>query len=150
MRQGLANVRWPARFQRYDERITIDGAHNPAGARALAQTWRETFGGERAAVVLAILSDKDAADVIAPLLPIASRFLLPQARTARALPPADLATLIRRADPAATIDIFPDLATALAAVAQEPRVLITGSLHFAGEVLALLRGEVDELEDCLQ
>ena len=150
VRQGLANVRWPARFQRYDERITIDGAHNPAGARALAQTWRETFGGERAAVVLAILSDKDAADVIAPLLPIASRFLLPQARTARALPPADLATLIRRADPAATIDIFPDLATALAAVAQEPRVLITGSLHFAGEVLALLRGEVDELEDCLQ
>ncbi|HEX4640285.1 MAG TPA: Mur ligase family protein, partial [Chthoniobacterales bacterium] len=28
--EGLATVEWPARFQRWDERIVIDGAHNPA------------------------------------------------------------------------------------------------------------------------
>ena len=39
--RGLANVEWPARFQRWDERTIIDGAHNPAAARVLAETWRE-------------------------------------------------------------------------------------------------------------
>ncbi|HEV2095704.1 MAG TPA: folylpolyglutamate synthase/dihydrofolate synthase family protein, partial [Chthoniobacterales bacterium] len=42
--RGLAMVRWPARFQRWDERTVLDGAHNPASARVLRQTWREIFG----------------------------------------------------------------------------------------------------------
>jgi dihydrofolate synthase/folylpolyglutamate synthase len=150
VQEGLTLVQWPARFQRWDERITLDGAHNPAGAQALAQTWRETFGDERAAIVLAVLNDKDAAALIAPLAPLASHFILPRVRTARALPPAELAALIRVAAPAAAIAVVPDLAAALVALTNEPRVLITGSLHFAGEVLAWLRGEPDELEDCLQ
>ena len=36
---GLADVQWPARFQRWDDRTIIDGAHNPSGARMLAKTW---------------------------------------------------------------------------------------------------------------
>src|SRR3984893_548123 len=42
--QGLATVDWPARFQKWDERTIIDGAHNPAAARILAETWYEHFG----------------------------------------------------------------------------------------------------------
>src|SRR5438552_15389574 len=57
--RGLATVDWPARFQRWDDRIVIDGAHNPAAARVLAETWRESFGDQRASLILAILSDKD-------------------------------------------------------------------------------------------
>ncbi|MEY2585162.1 MAG: dihydrofolate synthase / folylpolyglutamate synthase, partial [Verrucomicrobiota bacterium] len=34
--RGLAKIEWPARFQRWDERTVIDGAHNPAGAEVLA------------------------------------------------------------------------------------------------------------------
>jgi Folylpolyglutamate synthase len=48
--RGLSSVEWPARFQIWNERIVIDGAHNPAGARILAQTWREEFGNERATI----------------------------------------------------------------------------------------------------
>src|SRR3984893_15589502 len=44
MAQGLATVDWPARFQKWDERTIIDGAHNPAAARILAETWYEHFG----------------------------------------------------------------------------------------------------------
>src|SRR4029077_15037302 len=54
---GLASVDWPARFQKWDERTIIDGAHNAAAAHVLAQTWREAFGCQRATLVLAILSD---------------------------------------------------------------------------------------------
>src|SRR5207244_12699417 len=56
--RGLASIEWPARFQRWDQRTIIDGAHNPAAARLLAETWREIFGDQRATLVLAILSDK--------------------------------------------------------------------------------------------
>ncbi|HEY8650983.1 MAG TPA: folylpolyglutamate synthase/dihydrofolate synthase family protein, partial [Chthoniobacterales bacterium] len=41
---GLQSVHWPARFQSWDERTIIDGAHNPSGAKILAQTWRDVFG----------------------------------------------------------------------------------------------------------
>src|SRR2546430_16604032 len=57
--RGLACIEWPARFRRWDERTVIDGAHNPAAVRALAETWREIFGDRRATLVLAILSDKN-------------------------------------------------------------------------------------------
>jgi len=42
-----------------DERTIIDGAHNPAAVRVLAQTWREVFGDQKATLILAVLSDKN-------------------------------------------------------------------------------------------
>ncbi|HEU5313866.1 MAG TPA: Mur ligase family protein, partial [Candidatus Udaeobacter sp.] len=42
--RGLSCIEWPARFQRWDERTIIDGAHNPAAARLVVRTWREIFG----------------------------------------------------------------------------------------------------------
>src|SRR5204862_4314558 len=91
--RGLASVEWPARFQIWDARIVIDGAHNPASTRILAQTWREQFGDERAIVVLAILRDKNAAEIVDALRPIATKFLLPPIRSERALPPHDLSSI---------------------------------------------------------
>ncbi len=149
--RGLETVRWPARFQRWNDRTIIDGAHNPAGARVLAQTWRNTFGDERAAIVLAALQDKDAAEMIEALVPIATRFFLPQARTPRAIPPEELAALIRAAAPSVAASVTASFESAFAEAQTAPeRVLITGSLHFAGEALAALSGDPDDLEDCLQ
>ena len=68
--QGLAAIEWPARFQRWDERTIIDGAHNPAAVRTLAETWREIFGDQRATLVLAVLSDKDLRGICEALAPI--------------------------------------------------------------------------------
>ena len=61
--RGLSSVEWPARFQIWNEHIVIDGAHNPASARILAQTWREEFGDEHATILLAILRDKNAPEI---------------------------------------------------------------------------------------
>jgi len=85
--RGLASIEWPARFQRWDERIIIDGAHNPAAVRALAETWREMFGDQRATLVLAVLSDKDLRCICEALAPIASSVLLPKIRSERAAAP---------------------------------------------------------------
>jgi dihydrofolate synthase/folylpolyglutamate synthase len=149
--RGLESVEWPARFQIWNDRIVIDGAHNPAGAKMLAQTWREEFGHERASVILAILRDKNASEIISALSPIATRFILPQIRSERALPPNELAHVFSSIAASLPYSISPSIAEALAA-AQETRdrTLITGSLHFAGEALAFLRGIPAAYEECAQ
>src|SRR5439155_1566154 len=75
----LARTWWPGRFQilrREGGLLVLDGAHNPAGARALAASLRETFGDRRVTFVVGILRDKDAAGIIGALAPLADRFVL--------------------------------------------------------------------------
>ena len=149
--RGLSSVEWPARFQIWNEHIVIDGAHNPASARILAQTWREEFGDEHAIILLAILRDKNAAAIVDALRPIASKFLLPRIRSERALPPHDLASIFSFKTPSLPHSITPSVAEAISAALKfSERILIAGSLHFAGEALALLRGEPNALEECAQ
>ena len=149
--RGLSSVEWPARFQIWNEHIVIDGAHNPAGARILAQTWREEFGNERATILLAILRDKNAAEIVHAFAPIATKFVLPQIRSERAMPSNELAEVISAITPSLPYSTAPSVAEAISAAQQtSERVLITGSLHFAGEALAFLRGEPSALEECTQ
>ncbi len=156
--RGLATVTWPARFQHWDERTVIDGAHNPAGAHMLAETWREKFADARATIILAVLSDKDLAGICRALSCIAERFLLPRIRSERAAPPEDLAAILREAGrarppgaPTIAIQTADTFANALTkARSYGERILITGSLHFAGETLAFLEGVPAAYEECLQ
>ena len=148
---GLISVQWPARFQCWDERTIVDGAHNPAGARVLAETWQEQFGDGRATIILAVLRDKDVAGIWRALGPIAQRVILPQARTERALPPTDVARIISTVTPSLHHSITPSVSAALESARGAPeRILVTGSLHFAGEALATLDGNPGALEDCAQ
>ena len=149
--RGLQSVEWPARFQIWNDKIVIDGAHNPAGAKILAQTWREQFGDDRASVIFAVLRDKNAAEIIRALAPIAIRFILPAFRSERASPPNELAHVFSSITPSLPYSIIPSISDALTTAKQgDDRILITGSLHFAGEALAFLRGKSDALEECAQ
>lgn len=149
--RGLAAVVWPARFQRWDERTIIDGAHNPAGARTLAKTWRETFGDRQATVVLAVLREKDVTGICVALGPVARRWLLPSIRSERALAPEELRLTIQDQLPDAPVAAVASFAEALEEARSDAApILVTGSLHFAGEALAFLRGEPAAFEECLQ
>ena len=162
---GLTAIEWPARFQKWDERTIIDGAHNPGAARILTQTWREVFGDQKATLVLAVLSDKDLRGICQALAPITESVLLPKIRSERAAAPEELARILASifvvcrggASPAGnrsgcpTISITQTVAEALEIARAKPNpILITGSLHFAGEVLADLRGEPAAFEECAQ
>ncbi len=147
--RGLLSVRWPARFQSFDDRTVIDGAHNPASAGVLAQTWQETFGEEKATIIAAILSDKDTVGIIKALQPIAARLIVPRIRSERALEPSG----IKKA--ADVLGLEAELAASFSdarenALSHRERILITGSLHFAGEAIAALRGEPAAFEECSQ
>jgi dihydrofolate synthase/folylpolyglutamate synthase len=149
--RGLAAIEWPARFQKWDERTVIDGAHNPSAARVLARTWREVFGDRKATLVLAVLSDKDLRSICEVLAPIAGSIIFPKIRSERAVAPEELAKVASDITPGLPCSITPTVGDALmiARAGLNP-ILITGSLHFAGEVLAHLRGEPAEFEESAQ
>ena len=149
--RGLAAIEWPARFQNWDERTVIDGAHNPAAARMIAETWREIFGDQHATLMLAILSDKNLQGICNALAPITDSVVLPKIRSERAAAPEQLAKVVSNITPPLPYSVTPSIAEALDLAWSKPNpVLITGSLHFAGEVLAHLRGEPSAFEECAQ
>jgi dihydrofolate synthase / folylpolyglutamate synthase len=149
--RGLASVDWPARFQRWDDRIVIDGAHNPAAAHILAETWRESFGDQRASLILAILTDKDLRGICEALAPITDSVLLPNIRSERATPPDELAQIFAAITSSLPYSVTQSIADAIALAHAKPNpILLTGSLHFAGEALAHLSGEPASFEECAQ
>jgi dihydrofolate synthase/folylpolyglutamate synthase len=147
--RGLATVEWPARFQCWDKRTVIDGAHNPAAAKVLVQIWREVFGDERATLILAVLSDKDLRNICEALLPISGSIVLPKIRTERAVGPAELQKVFR--DLGSNSETVANIGEALAKARERTTpILITGSLHFAGEALGHLQGKPAAFEECAQ
>ena len=149
--RGLATIDWPARFQKWDDRTIIDGAHNPAAARMLVETWREFFGVHKATLVLAVLSDKDLRGICEALAPISDYVFLPKIRSERAAPPDELAKVLSTITPLLPYSVTPSIDEALAKAQMRPApILITGSLHFAGEALAYLQGQPAAFEECAQ
>jgi dihydrofolate synthase/folylpolyglutamate synthase len=147
IRAGLKHVDWPARFQRLDEegRQILDGAHNIDSAENLARTWQQKFPGEKASIVFGAATSKDVRAILRALQPIAARWHFTGFQSTRAAPPVHLkeaqAALF---GPAVEthVHVGPALAIAAAKKSKE-RILITGSLYLAGEVLAHVRGEED-------
>lgn len=134
IRAGLRGARWPGRFQilRRDPLVILDGAHNPAGARALAASLRAYFPGRRVTFVIGVMADKDARGILDALRPLAARFILTAAANPRAAAPEALRALLPDAE------VAPSPREALAAaVAESPGglVCVAGSLSLVGDVL---------------
>jgi dihydrofolate synthase/folylpolyglutamate synthase len=101
--------------------------------------------------VLAVLSDKDLRGICEALAPISKFVLLPKIRSERAADPDALAQIFSMITPPLPYSITQSVDEALARARAKPNpILITGSLHFAGEVLAHLRGEPAAFEECAQ
>jgi dihydrofolate synthase/folylpolyglutamate synthase len=142
IRNGLANVSWPGRFQRVGERIILDGAHNPSATERLVMTWKEQMGDARATVVFGGLRDKNLLTMSASLAEIAHRFLAVPVHNRRGMPPTGLAALLPPGTPS-----FSSLLDALAFTQQfEQPILITGSLFLVGEALSLLQPSRGDLQ----
>jgi dihydrofolate synthase / folylpolyglutamate synthase len=137
---GLRDVRWPGRFEQVTPRLVIDGAHNPAAARCLAQTWREVYGEQRATVVFSALADKDISGMCRALLPIAARFVTVPVRNARSRTAEDLRIHCQNLAPEIPCTAAPDISSALKIAQESPEpVLVTGSLFLIGDAITHLQ-----------
>ena len=155
--RGLIDVRWPARMQRLDNgplsrllapgsELWLDGAHNAAGAEAIAQTLAELE--ERApkpvGLIVGMMGKKDAAAFLGHFRGLVRRVVtVPNPGSPEAThEPAALAKLAVSVGLAA--DAAPDVEAALARLQKVEgrplRILICGSLYLAGHVLALQEG----------
>ena len=70
-----------------------DGAHNPAGAEALAEALPDVVDGRRLVAVIGVLDDKDAAGMLRAILPLADAAVFTRSSNPRSLPPATLEAL---------------------------------------------------------
>jgi dihydrofolate synthase/folylpolyglutamate synthase len=161
-RQGYATARWPGRLELLEiggRDVLLDGAHNPAGAAALAAALDELrpfLADGRLTLITASMADKDVAGVVRALAAATSlrnaRIVATQVDLRRALPAADLARAWRaNREGDRTVVVEPDPATALeAALGGLPGpIVVAGSLYLVGAVRArlvddpLLRDPVD-------
>ena len=150
IRVGLAGARWPGRFQivRRDPVVILDGAHNPAGARALAASLRAYFPGRPVTFVIGILADKDAGGILAALAPLAARIVFTASGNPRAAAPEALRALLPAGPGALPVELVAAPSEALAratAMAGDGIVCVAGSLSLVGDVL----GAVADGEDML-
>ncbi len=130
IRQGLAGVRWPGRLQTaaHDPLVLLDGAHNGESAAALAAALGRLYPGARFVLVIAVFSDKDAATILAPLLPLAARVIATATDHPRALPAADLASRIRAlSDQRGTMALVEEAPSVAAALDRARRLADAGS-----------------------
>ena len=102
VRAGIAQTRWPGRFEIVEGgsspdgfAIVVDGGHNPQGARALADSLAEVFPGRRSVFVIGVLEDKDYPRMLEDVLPLGSAFVCVTPDNPRALPAHKLARAIR-------------------------------------------------------
>jgi dihydrofolate synthase/folylpolyglutamate synthase len=140
--KGLSDVHWPGRMQWVQrpggQRILLDGAHNAASARALFTSFQDQFPAIQPALVFGVLGDKDWRSMAETLAPLARRLLLVPVNSERTQRPETLLPVCQAANRAATVEVCASLSAALAAAADEPFVLITGSLYLIGEAMERL------------
>jgi dihydrofolate synthase/folylpolyglutamate synthase len=154
VRAGFAAADSPGRLElvRTAPTILLDGAHNPAGAAALAAALRESFDFDRIIAVVGMLADKDAVGFLEQLAPVLDHLVATEPASPRALSVEDLADIARDVlGEDDDVSVAPSLVEAIdQAVAQADvayaesgeaggvGIVITGSLVTVGEARTLL------------
>lgn len=134
---GIKEARWPGRIEHVSPNpdIILDGAHNPAGARALARYLERFYGNRRIWLVYGAMRDKAIEEVAGVLFPLASELILTAPDTSRALRPEALAEFAGRGHIEPTVEAAIDYARQHAS--DEDVIVITGSLFVVGEARRL-------------
>ncbi|PJF45150.1 MAG: bifunctional folylpolyglutamate synthase/dihydrofolate synthase [Phototrophicales bacterium] len=141
--RGLANVRWPARFELLegDPLLVIDAAHNQSSAGWLAKTLTQLFPEHTLTLVFGAMSDKDVEGMLKKFIDKAQHFVLTQARSGRAMSPEQLQTIalsIGIAEQQITLAESVEAAITFAKQRQTQLLCICGSLYVVGEARDVL------------
>jgi dihydrofolate synthase / folylpolyglutamate synthase len=142
--EAFASVRIPGRLEIVGRHpLTIlDGAHNPAGARAAGEAIAEEFGGVTGTVlVVGLLQGRDPTEMLEALGARTARLLVAcPAPSPRTLSPREVADAGRTLglEVETTRSVPEALARAFAMAAPEDLVLVSGSLYVVGAARAAL------------
>lgn len=147
MRDGLSRVRWPGRFEvvrQEGRRVVLDGAHNAQAAASLSRTWATSpWASAPSRWIMALMRDKDAAGVLAPLAPFAQDVVCVAAPSPRSLAAEELAAEARRLLPKARVSQAPSAGEALDAWLAAPgpeTAVVCGSFYLVAAAARHLEG----------
>jgi dihydrofolate synthase / folylpolyglutamate synthase len=135
--EGIARAVWPGRLERVarDPDVILDGAHNPAGARALAAYIQRFFADQPVRIVYGAMRDKAVDEVTHTLFPLATEVILTAPDQPRALNPEALLEVVEHPN----VRVADRLADAMLEMKERPMTtFITGSLFLVGEARAIL------------
>jgi dihydrofolate synthase/folylpolyglutamate synthase len=139
IRQGIAQTAWPGRLERVavNPEIILDGAHNPASARALAAYLDRFYESRRVWLIYGAMRDKAVEEMAAILFPRAGHVIVTAPAQARALRPESIRGMADHGDIQMAANIQEAL-TLAAGAAPGDAIFVTGSLFLVGEARALL------------
>jgi dihydrofolate synthase/folylpolyglutamate synthase len=136
IRFGIETARWPGRLEMVsrEPEIWLDGAHNPAGARALASYIQRFHAGRRVGLVYGAMRDKSVEEIAGVLFPLAAELIVTAPDQTRALRPEAILEM----EPHGNARIVEGVAAALGQLDGCEVWFLTGSLYLVGEARALL------------
>lgn len=140
---GLANTKWPGRFEVIGRNpsIIVDGAHNDASARVLAETIKTRYQGFNIVVLLGVSNDKDIKSIIGYLNQCGDECIFTRAQHPRSydFKSSEMAALgwTKRFTIESDLNRAFDLAKKQAGPSGV--VLVTGSLFLVAQVMRLIK-----------
>ncbi len=150
VRAGFAAVTSPGRCEvvHRDPTVILDAAHNPHGAKALAETLASEFNFDEVVAVIGVFGDKDATGILQELEPIVDLVIVTQSTSSRAMSSSELEKIASNIFGKDRVFEVADLNSALdRAVNDATRplseetvgVIVTGSVVTVGEARSYLR-----------
>lgn len=138
LRRGLAQVKWPVRFEVVDRDpvFIIDGGHNPQCLEAVTAGLRSLLPGRKVVFLTGVLADKDVGEMVELLGDVGGEYVTVTPDSPRAMKAGELAEVLRNHGKAAlacqTIEEGIEISRKTAG--KDGVVCCVGSLYLAGEV----------------
>lgn len=146
--EGFAAVRFPARMELLSENplVFLDGAHNPDGTHALAETLRNHLAGRSLVGLIGMLADKDVHTAAENLDGLFEQVVTVTPDNPRAMPAEELAAIWRvHGTPAYPVEgVSAAFDKALTLLKENGALVICGSLFLAGEIRPIARKRLRE------
>jgi dihydrofolate synthase/folylpolyglutamate synthase len=150
IRDGLRNTQWPGRLEvlQYNPIVLLDGAHNPAGAEALAKAL-ELFDYKNLHLVFGCSEEKDIKNLLDGLIPLAEKIFITKANIRRAADPELILEEIKdyNVNKIAVTPVKAAVKNALSEAAEDDLVCICGSLFIVGEARELWSSGLGETKN---
>lgn len=137
--KGLETTKWPCRLEVVDRspKLILDGAHNPHGAKALAQSLERILPkGSKPTVLIGMLSDKDVDEVLNIMQAYFGKVIVTEPRNDRKMSADDLSHKLESlgAETVVEKDVSKALQVALDLTDSSEIILAFGSFYLVGQI----------------
>ncbi|MBE7057168.1 MAG: bifunctional folylpolyglutamate synthase/dihydrofolate synthase [Ruminococcaceae bacterium] len=139
VRQGIATVKWPGRFQKVHKKpdVIVDGGHNPHGVQGTVDSLKFYYSDKKIHFIMGVMADKEVDEMLEIMKPVAADFVTVTPDNPRAMKAVDLADLIGKMgiSSVAAGSVDEGVRIAMAKAGEDDVICAIGSLYMFKEVV---------------